>query len=135
MNEKIILSGACLCGAIKYQTIAMPFAADHCHCGMCQKSTGAVMGSWMDFKAEQVIWLADKPTEFESSENGRRGFCPTCGSTMSYGDIRYRDYVTLAITSLEQPNLVAPTYHIHTDSQLSWLVINDDCERYAHSKV
>ncbi len=124
------LDGGCLCGAIRYRISGGPFAADHCHCKTCQKSTGAVVASWMDFKTDQIEWSETSPTEFESSEKVRRGFCPTCGTTLSYRNIEHPEFYTLTIASLDLPNLVSPSYHIFTDDQVNWLKIQDDCPRY-----
>lgn len=136
MEDENKLQGGCLCGELRYTVTALPFAADYCHCRMCQKSTGAAVSAWMDFKAKQVLW--DNSTalqEYASSENARRGFCSRCGSTISYRNVRHADYFSLAITSLDDPNQVRPTYHIHTDSQLCWFNISDDCKRYPQGQV
>lgn len=125
------MQGGCLCGALRYSASEPPFAADYCHCRNCQKSTGTAVSVWMDFKASLVTWEnSDALQEYQSSENTRRGFCGRCGSTLSYRDLRHPDYYSLAIASLDDPNQVQPTYHIHTDSQLSWFNITDDCKRY-----
>jgi hypothetical protein len=89
----------------------------------------------MDFKKEQVRWVTKEPTEYESSEYIRRGFCPDCGSSLSYRSTRHPDYFTLSIASLDDPDRVKPNYHIHTGSQVSWLVIEDDCKRYPGERV
>nr|WP_254203137.1 hypothetical protein [Aeromonas sp. FDAARGOS 1416] len=47
---------------------------------------------------------------------------------------QYPDYLTLAITALDNPDAVAPTYHIHTESQLPWLPIQDEHPRYPKGK-
>ena len=79
----------------------------------------------------QVTWENSAALqEFQSSEYARRGFCSCCGSTLSYRDVRHPEYISLAITSLDDPNQVVPTYHIHTDSQLHWFNVADDCKRY-----
>lgn len=124
------MKGGCHCGAISYEISGEPFDADYCHCRDCQKTTGAPFGAWMDFKAEQVRWDGEEPTEYDSSENIRRGFCPRCGASISYRSTQYPDYYTLSIVSLDDPGLVQPNYHIHTNSQVSWLTIDDDCKRY-----
>jgi len=71
------MEGGCFCGAVRYSVSGPPFAAEYCHCRMCQKSTGA-----------------------------------------------------MTIASLDDPNLVKPTRHIFTDSQVRWLNIDDDCKRF-----
>jgi len=129
------MEGGCLCGSVRYSVSGAPFAAEYCHCRMCQKSSGAVTVSWMDFRVEQLTWTLGTPAEYESSENVRRGFCADCGSTLSFRDTRHPEYITLAIASLDDPNLVEPTYHIYTESQVKWLNINDDCNRFQKGPV
>lgn len=129
------MKGGCHCGETRYAVSGVPFDADYCHCRDCQKTTGAPFGAWMDFKKEQVRWAGEEPAEYASSEFIRRGFCPKCGATISYRSTQYPDYYTLSIASLDDPNLVRPNYHIYTDSQLNWLVIEDDCRRYAGERT
>jgi len=135
MNNETRMEGGCLCGAVRYSVSGSPFDAEYCHCRMCQKSAGAVFINWMDFRVEQVAWTNAKPSEFESSKTVRRGFCAECGSTLSFRDTRYPEYMTLTIASLDDPNLVKPTRHIYTDSQVKWLTIDDDCTRFSKDPV
>lgn len=128
------LTGSCLCNKVQYQVTAPPFDADFCHCRQCQKSTGSVVGAWMDFKREHVSWLNEPPKEYASSEYVRRGFCPHCGSQVSFRDLRYPQYLTLSISTLSEPNTIKPNYHIYTDSQLEWFNTQDDCPRYAKNR-
>ena len=133
MNESTH-EGGCLCGALRYRVTGAPFDIDYCHCRMCQKSTGAPVGVWMDFKKNQVEWLSGRPKEYASSDSIRRGFCAQCGSAISFRHTGYPDYYTLAIVSLDDPNTFEPNYHIHMDSQPNWFKIDDDLERHAHSR-
>ncbi|QDF74181.1 MULTISPECIES: GFA family protein [Shewanella] len=128
------LSGGCLCGALRYRVSAEPFDSDYCHCSQCRKSTGAMAACWMDFKTEQVNWLKGTPKEFASSDTIRRGFCDQCGTSISYRSLDYPDYYTLSIASLDNPNAVAPRYHIHTDQQPDWLIISDNLPKYRQSR-
>ena len=130
MNAVIKLQGGCLCGAIRYATTALPFSSDHCHCSMCRKSVGAVVGTWMDFKVEQVTWLGEKPKEYASSEHTRRGFCPNCGGSISFRDHRHPEYFSLSTGSLDDPNLAPATCHIYVEDQIKWLKIDDECKRF-----
>ena len=130
MNEKMTMAGGCLCGAVRYEVSGAPLAAEYCHCRMCQKSTGAAAANWMDLRPEQLTWTAGKPSEYESSASGRRGFCDLCGSTLSYRDTAHPEYISLAIASLDDPDPVRPTRHIYTESQLPWFTVDDGCERF-----
>ena len=128
------MKGGCHCGSIRYEISGEPFDADFCHCRDCQRTTGAPVSAWMDFKREQVRWISGSPAEYASSEYIRRGFCPACGSSLSYRSTQYPDYLTLSITSLDDPNAFRPNYHIHTGSQVSWLRIDDACKRYPRGR-
>ncbi|MCL1126261.1 GFA family protein [Shewanella surugensis] len=124
------MQGGCHCGALRYEVQAMPFDADFCHCRDCQQVTGAPVAAWMDFKAENIHWLKGKVTEYASSDNIRRGFCGHCGSTLSYRSLEYPDYFTLNIVSLDEPNVIKPRYHIHTETQVQWLSVADEMPKH-----
>jgi hypothetical protein len=132
MNDEPILRGGCLCGAVRYRASGPPFAAEYCHCRMCQRFTGAAAANWMDFERKKVEWTAGAPREYASSEFVRRGFCPDCGSALTFRDTRYPQYLTLTIASLDEPNQVRPTHHLFTDSQLEWFDPADDCPRFSN---
>lgn len=129
--ETSLHEGGCLCGNLRYRVSGAPFDVDYCHCRMCQKSTGAPVGVWMDFKKEQLEWLSGQPKEYASSDTVRRGFCFECGSSISFRDTRYPDYYTLTIVSLDDPNAFHPNYHIHTSSRPEWFSILDELESHA----
>jgi len=134
-SESNKLTGGCLCGAIRYSADTMPFASDYCHCTQCRRSSGGPVGIWMDFKAGQVSWSGTRPTDYASSEHVKRGFCPNCGSSLSYLHSQHPEYVSLTVATLDNPALVTPTYHIFTDSQIPWFEINDSCKRYPREQT
>lgn len=135
IGVELPLMGGCLCGSIRFQVTSLPFDADYCHCLQCQKSTGSFSAAWMDFKIDQVRWLKAKPKLFASSESVSRGFCSNCGCSISYQHSEYPDYLTLSIAALDNPNYIEPRYHIHTDSQVKWLSINDELPRYNKNRI
>lgn len=131
MSKAPSMTGGCDCGAIRYALSDEPFDADFCHCRTCQRTTGAPVSAWMDLRVEHVTWTTDTaPTLYASSSNIRRGFCARCGSALTYQSVSNSAYLTLAITSLDQPERAAPRYHIHTDSAVSWLALTDTLPRH-----
>ncbi|GLP95112.1 GFA family protein [Paraferrimonas sedimenticola] len=133
-EDAVVLSGGCLCGRTRYQATAMPFASDYCHCRQCQVGVGSVITQWMDFKVEQVVWSGGPLKEFASSDKVRRGFCPDCGSSITYRHLDHGEYITMSVASLDNPELVSPDYHIYTESQVSWLKVADEHPRYAKGR-
>ena len=130
MTIKPILTGGCLCKAVRYSISEQPYSAEYCHCSMCQKAVGAVAVNWMDMKQNQLTWITRKPFEYQSSNNVVRGFCRDCGCSISFRDIRKPENITLTIASLDDPDLVKPKLHIYTDDQVNWLSIDDECIRF-----
>ena len=128
------MDGGCLCGAIRYCISGTPLSAEYCHCRMCQKVAGAAFANWLDLRVEQLQWLAENPVEYQSSEHIRRGFCGTCGSTLSFRSTEHPKYIGTTIASLDNPNLVEPSLHIYVESQVAWLSLNDSCDRYTRER-
>jgi hypothetical protein len=88
------------------------------------------MGVWMDFKAGQVKWLQGEPQEYASSDRIRRGFCVSCGTSLSYRHLDHPQYLSLSVSTLDDPEAVTPKYHIYTGQQLKWLNISDALPRH-----
>ncbi len=90
--------------------------------------------AWMDIHSHHIQWHKKQPKEYASSKYVRRGFCSECGSTLTFRHEGHPDYLTLAIASLDEPERVAPTYHIYTDSQIPWFEITDGHPRFAQEQ-
>jgi hypothetical protein len=129
-----MFTGGCHCGAIRYLLSAMPFDSDYCHCSDCRRTIGAPCGVWRDYKVEQIEWTRGEPKEYRSSEKIRRGFCSHCGTSLTYRHLEYADYLTVNVSSLDNPNLVVPRYHIYTSQKVEWHRVDDSLPKYADSR-
>ncbi|RZT11287.1 Uncharacterized conserved protein [Duganella sp. CF402] len=125
MGEAGYLHGSCLCGGIRYRA-ALPVAyASHCYCTMCQKQHGAAAGSYANvasagFVIEQGAALV---TEYASSDEGRRGFCSVCGSTLFWRSTEAEDRIAITLGTLE-PAYTGPVDHeLHLDTKPVWLPV------------
>lgn len=117
------LRGACLCGAVAYRADGPVNYASHCYCTMCQKQHGAGAGSYANvgtagFAIERGAGLV---TEYASSEDGRRGFCSVCGSTLFWRSTQTPDRIALTLGTMA-PEYDGPVEHeLHTDTKPRWL--------------
>jgi len=125
MNKEIDAEGGCMCGNVRYHVKGEVLGAEYCHCGQCQTQSGAHAMAFADFNNADVTWMGKAIKNYHSSEFGRRGFCPDCGSNLTWRSTRHPEAVTLTITSLDDPNLVAPQKHIYTADKLVWFDIAD----------
>jgi hypothetical protein len=76
------MSGECLCGGVMVTGQGKPGPVSICHCPQCLKQgAGPYMGvrfsGGVTFKGNAISW-------FRSSPHAERGFCRTCGSTISW---------------------------------------------------
>jgi hypothetical protein len=125
--------GGCLCGAIRYVSTAAPTRCVVCHCGDCRKHSGAPCLSFVHFPVEAFAWTTGKPRRFRSSEFAERGFCPTCGSTLTMHEEVLEDRVQVSLGSLDHPERVSPDDHVWTRSRIPWFEIDDALPRYSTS--
>ena len=72
--------GSCLCGAVKYRTEGPLRPVVACHCQQCRKTSGHYGAATS--VAREGLTIAGDVKWFVSSETARRGFCPTCGSSL-----------------------------------------------------
>ena len=123
------ITGGCLCGAVRYRATKAPISVAHCHCKNCQKHTGAAFVTSIGFTGDSFSWVKGTPAMYSSSENGHRGFCPHCGSTLSF---HWSDLGTdwVHAGSLDDPEIATPEFHFMTKSKPSWVKLDDGLAQY-----
>lgn len=122
--------GGCLCGAVRYEAEAEPKWVSHCHCRMCRKQTGALIGTYVGFPAGSVRFTGEAPTRFRSSDDVERSFCPRCGGTIGFHRVHE---TSLAAGSLDDPERlpVDTCRHAHVwhRERVAWFDVRDDWPR------
>ena len=121
--------GGCLCGGVRYRVDAPIVDSGYCHCKACRRASGAPVVAWFSVKAEQLTILKGAPRRFESSAKGQRDFCPDCGTQLFFrGD--HAALIDVTNASLDDPNQIAPEYHIWRASKISWFETADSLPRH-----
>ncbi len=132
-NVSFPITGGCLCSAVRYEASNLPIWAGHCHCKNCRKHTGAAFASDALFRTEILTWLGQEPTYYKSSEICERGFCSTCGSTVSARYCKEPDIVVMAAGSLDDRNIIEPSLHAFTNYRVNWIKLSDGLREYAEA--
>jgi len=120
-ESKLVLTGGCQCGAIRFAVTAPPTRISICHCRMCQKATGAPFASFADIEKRDFAWTRGKPAAFRSSSVAERDFCAKCGTPLSYRRID-GDRIEIMTGTFDRPDHIAPTLQYGTESRLGWVV-------------
>jgi hypothetical protein len=77
-----MITGACLCGVVRYEADEHSRELTHCHCSMCRKHHGAPFASFLEVAPSDFRWLAgeERVVSYASSASRERRFCEVCGS-------------------------------------------------------
>lgn len=110
-------TGGCQCGAVRFAVSGPLGRASICHCRMCQKAFGAFYGPLV--AAPGLAWTRGAPAHFQSSNRARRGFCPDCGTPLTFEPDD--GPVELAIGAFDQPARIPPTIQHDPGARLPWL--------------
>ncbi|QIK79372.1 GFA family protein [Sphingomonas piscis] len=116
-----MLTGRCHCGQVKYQ---MPEEAIHqaiCHCEDCRRHSGAPFVGWALVQSSDLLIEGELKT-YESSADGRRQFCPNCGTGLFYlNPVIFPNQTDVQIATLDNPDAIVPTAQIQTAERIDWV--------------
>jgi hypothetical protein len=129
MSEPVF-NGGCLCGAVRYRARGVPRYLCYCHCESCRRAAGAASVPWATFARKCFELSGAAMTEYRSSAQVLRGFCGTCGSSLTYRNEGRPAEVDVILTSLDEPARLAPTMHVWVEDKLPWVHIDDDLPQH-----
>jgi hypothetical protein len=128
-----MLTGRCYCGKVQYEFTEQGVRHALCHCRDCQRHAGAPVVGWALVPMGQLK-VKGKVTSFASSENGRREFCATCGTSLFYRNaVIFPAHVDVQSATLDDPNALPPQAQIQTAERIGWMTSLHDLpsfERY-----
>lgn len=109
------MTGGCACGRIRFSADIADDEAYLCHCRMCQRAMGNVSVAFKNVPKSSVSWKGASPDLFESSPIAKRGFCATCGTslTFAYDDSEKMD---LMVGAFDEPGYFRPKSHFGVES-------------------
>jgi hypothetical protein len=114
--------GGCLCSNIRFKAQAPALKPHTCSCKLCQRHSGSLTLSWVEFPAEAVEWngLGGEPATFRSSDYSSRAFCSNCGSTL--GAIDDNPVVALVLGVFDKAGAaeLKPTSHSYKGGRPKW---------------
>jgi len=123
-----MITGGCLCGAVRYRAAGEPIVVRTCWCRLCQKlgagsATVNVGFSSADVSIEGV--LTDYVSTADSGTVLRRGFCPVCGTPVTSQAETRRHQIFLRAGTLDDPEIGKPQATIWTSAAPSWACIDE----------
>ena len=115
--------GGCLCGAIRYRILGEPKSVNLCHCESCRRASGGPAVGFVDMPAGGFMWTKGEPAFYASSPGVRRGFCPTCGTALTYEGDNLPGEMHVLSATLDDPSTWVPTAAFYNNERIAWLKI------------
>jgi hypothetical protein len=119
-----MMTGGCLCGAVRYETDAAPAWSAVCYCRDCQRASGSgympVMGV-----TRGAMRITGETAAFTVTAAGggpsTRHFCPACGSLI-FGGVEGPpdDTMSVYVGTLDDPSVFQPQTAIFTSRRQAW---------------
>jgi len=105
----IVHAGRCLCGDVRYKTLAEPVRVTICHCRFCQRFTGSSYLVEPIFRKQDVVFegATAKTYDHRSDSSGKRitlKFCGRCGTTLCLDLERFPDILGLCGGTFDDPD-------------------------------
>jgi hypothetical protein len=128
-------TGGCLCGAVRYRLASVPFDAGWCHCRMCQLNSGSPAMVFASVPSADFVLEAGAETirRYASSDRAERWFCGQCGTPLLFHDLDGATH-DFSLATLDEPEAVAPEFHIYYESRIGWAEAADDLPRFARGR-
>lgn len=131
-----MLSGSCLCGAVRFEVQEPLPPVQLCHCADCRKAQGTAFAANMPVPTDSMTWLSgqDHLRAYESSPGKERVFCPTCGSPVFSRRLDTPQTVRLRAGLLNGPTALTLGFHFHTADKADWREIEGDLPQHPNDK-
>lgn len=112
-------AGGCQCGAVRYAFDEVLDHAHVCHCRMCQKAVAGPFAVFLPVAKSRFRLTRGELSYFHSSGVARRGFCPDCGTPLTF-DYPADDGIGVLVGSLDEPDQAPPVIQYGNESRVSW---------------
>jgi hypothetical protein len=119
-----MITGGCLCGAVRYEATAAPLFTRVCWCRLCQK-LGAGSGTVnVGFRSEDIHITGALTNYASTADSGTeltRGFCPICGTPITSQAETRKHQMFVRAGTLDDPEVA-----IWTSEAPSWACISTE---------
>jgi hypothetical protein len=128
-----LLTGSCLCGAIRYSVSAPVNDLRACHCTHCQKASGAAGSVNAVIPGSAFKITQGTPRRYDAAaESGRtlyRFFCADCGSPLYSQRATNPDLVVVRAGTFDNAEGMKIVANIWTKSARPWAYIDPSSQQ------
>jgi hypothetical protein len=124
-----VITGGCVCGAVRYE-VSKPFeSSSYCHCTRCQRRTGAgasanaraAEGSFRVVQGEELVKCWDP-----GDGGAEKCFCSNCGSALFSRNTQTKGQIGVRLGGVDGDPGIRPQKRQFTAYAAVWEPIPDD---------
>ena len=116
------ITGGCHCGGVRYEADGEAITHALCHCTDCRRSAGAPMVGWTMYRLDAVKVTRGTPKVYDSSKQGRRHFCPDCGTGLFYTNAeKLPGIINIQSATYDDPDAVPARIHVQVAERIGWM--------------
>jgi hypothetical protein len=119
MNERH--EGGCYCGYIRFAIEGDIETAGLCHCDNCRKATGGHVVAWVMARKDRFSITSGELTRYQTDTKAWRGFCPKCGTSVTYESTKRLDQIDITTGSMDHPENFPPQWDAFEEERLPWV--------------
>jgi hypothetical protein len=129
MGAMAHLTGACMCGSVRYEVDEPLVDAGYCHCTRCQRRTGTAAsasarvapGSFRITQGEELV------KAWDPGDGGfPKAFCTACGSALYSRHPTDPGILAIRLGTVDGDPGVRPSKHQRVETAAVWEPIPDD---------
>ena len=128
-----LIRGGCLCGAVRFETRDV-HSQCFCYCTSCRRAAGAPVVPWGTVERSAFSITQGAVREVRSSERVLRGFCATCGTSLTYQHDSKPAELDVALATFDDLTVPQPQCHLWVEDKPSWLVIGDALPQFLRDR-
>ena len=130
------LTGACLCGGVRFELTEPPLSAAYCHCKRCQRRSGTAASANARVSPGSVRLLAGEELVkwFAPPDGFEKAFCSACGSALFSRPAGAEQPVGVRLGAFDHDPGVRPSHRQFVAYAAVWEPIPEDgLPRYPES--
>lgn len=137
--SELPLTGACLCGGVRFEVSEPLVSAGYCHCTRCQRRTGSAAavsgrvapGSLRITAGEELVRAYEPP-----AGGFAKVFCSACGGALWSRSPDDPDVIGVRLGALDGDPGIRPTYRQYVAYAAPWEPLPDDgLERFPERRT
>ena len=115
------LTGACSCGAVKFQVSGSARSVVNCHCNLCRKMNGSAFSTYVAVAEDDFEVVSGGLKTHQCSGHAKKSFCAACGTPIFNSSPKHAGLVILYFGTLDDALQFEPAVNIFCESKLNWV--------------